>query len=122
MLFRVSCTAAVLLLLGLAQGALVWPGARAWGWLAVAGAVNVVLSRGLYYLALRRLDMSLLTIVLTLTPVVTWLWSLVLFGGQPTGQETVGGIATLAGVLVVTASRAGVLPCSRATSRPSHGL
>ena len=113
MLFRVSCTAAVLVLLVLAQGALVWPGAQAWGWLVVAGAVNVVLSRGLYYLALRRLDMSLLTIILTLTPVVTWLWSLVLFGGRPTGQETVGGIATLAGVLVVTASRAGVLPLRR---------
>jgi drug/metabolite transporter (DMT)-like permease len=109
MLFRVSSTALVLVVLTLAQGLFVWPGARAWGWLVVAGLVNVVLSRGLYYLALRRLDMSLLTIVLTLTPVITWLFSTVLFGGRPTGQEIAGGIATLAGVLVVTASRGGVL-------------
>jgi drug/metabolite transporter (DMT)-like permease len=109
MFFRVSSTAAVLGLLTLAQGAFVWPGARAWGWLMVAGMVNVVLSRGLYYLALRRLDMSLLTIILTLTPVITWLLSTALFGGRPTGQEIAGGIATLAGVMVVTASRAGVL-------------
>jgi drug/metabolite transporter (DMT)-like permease len=109
MLFRVSSTAAVLVLLTLSQGALVWPGARAWGWLAVAGLVNVVISRGLYYLALRRLDMSLLTIVLTLTPVLTWLLSIALFGGRPTAQEIAGGLATLAGVVVVTSSRAGLL-------------
>jgi drug/metabolite transporter (DMT)-like permease len=71
--------------------------------------VNVVLSRGVYYLALRRLDMSLLTIVLTLTPVVTWLWSIAVFGGRPTAIETAGGMATLAGVLLVTASRAGLV-------------
>jgi drug/metabolite transporter (DMT)-like permease len=74
-----------------------------------------VLSRGVYYLALRRLDMSFLTIVLTLTPVVTWLWSTALFGGRPTGTEIAGGVATLAGVLLVTASRAGLLGAARPT-------
>ena len=53
--------------------------------------------------------MSFLTIVLTLTPVVTWLWSIMLFGGRPTAVEIAGGVATLAGVLLVTASRAGLL-------------
>jgi hypothetical protein len=53
--------------------------------------------------------MSLLTILLTLTPVVTWLWSIVAFGGRPTTIEVVGGVATLAGVLLVTASRAGLV-------------
>jgi drug/metabolite transporter (DMT)-like permease len=109
MFFRVASVAAVLVGLALAQGALVWPSPVAWGWLVVAAAVNVVLSRGVYYLALRRLDMSFLTIVLTLTPVVTWLWSTTLFGGRPTGTEIAGGVATLAGVLLVTASRAGLL-------------
>jgi len=109
MFFRVASVAAVLVGLALAQGAVVWPTPVAWGWLLVAAAVNVVLSRGVYYLALRRLDMSLLTIILTLTPVVTWLWSVVLFGGRPTAIEIAGGVATLAGVLLVTASRAGVL-------------
>jgi drug/metabolite transporter (DMT)-like permease len=79
----------------------------------VAAAVNIVLSRGVYYLALRRLDMSFLTIVLTLTPVVTWLWSIVLFGGRPTAVEIGGGVATLVGVLLVTASRAGLLAPGR---------
>jgi drug/metabolite transporter (DMT)-like permease len=109
MFFRVASVALVLVALALAQGDVVWPTPLAWGWLFVAAAVNVVLSRGLYYLALRRFDMSLLTILLTLTPVVTWLWSIVAFGGRPAVVEIIGGVATLAGVLLVTASRAGLV-------------
>ncbi|HKZ08800.1 MAG TPA: DMT family transporter [Methylomirabilota bacterium] len=108
--YRVAGVAAVLLVLAAAQGALVWPSAVGWGWLLLAGTVNVVISRGLYYLVLRRMDMSVLTIILTLTPVVTWLWSMALFGGRPGLAEIGGGAATLAGVLIVTASRAGMLP------------
>ena len=116
MFFRVASVAAVLTVLAAAQGALVWPSAVAWAWLFVAAAVNVVLSRGVYYLALRRMDMTLLTILLTLTPVVTWVWSIALFGGRPSAIEIAGGIATLGGVLLVTASRGGLLggaPSSR---------
>jgi O-acetylserine/cysteine efflux transporter len=113
MFFRVAAVAAVLVVLAVAQGVVVWPTVVGWGWLLVAAAVNIVLSRGVYYLALRRLDMSFLTIVLTLTPVVTWGWSIVLFGGRPTVVEIAGGIATLAGVLLVTASRAGLLAPGR---------
>jgi O-acetylserine/cysteine efflux transporter len=113
MFFRVASVATVLVALALAQGAVVWPTPVAWGWLIVAAAVNVVLSRGVYYLALRRLDMSFLTIVLTLTPVVTWVWSIAVFGGRPTAIEIGGGVATLGGVLLVTASRAGVLTPDR---------
>jgi drug/metabolite transporter (DMT)-like permease len=57
--------------------------------------------------------MSFLTIVLTLTPVVTWLWSIAAFGGRPSATEVAGGLATLAGVLLVTASRAGLLAPGR---------
>jgi O-acetylserine/cysteine efflux transporter len=109
MFFRVASVAAVLTGLAAAQGALVWPGPVAWIWLFVAAAVNVVFSRAVYYLALRRMDMTLLTIILTLTPVVTWAWSIVLFGGRPSAIEVAGGIATLGGVLLVTASRGGLL-------------
>ncbi len=109
MLFRVASVGAVLVLLASAQGALVWPTPVAWAWLFVAAAVNVVFSRAVYYLALRRMDMSFLTILLTLTPVVTWLWSIFLFGSRPALAEIAGGLATLAGVLLVTVSRAGLL-------------
>jgi len=109
MFFRVASVAAVLTALAAAQGALVWPSPVAWAWLFVAAAVNVVFSRGMYYLALRRMDMTLLTVLLTLTPVVTWVWSIALFGGRPSATEIAGGIATLGGVLLVTASRGDVL-------------
>ena len=106
LLFRVCATAAVLVVLTGAQGQLLWPELSVLGLLAAMAFVNILVSRGLYYLALRRMDMSLLTIVLTLTPVVTWLWSMPLFGGRPTAQEIAGGVAVLVGVLVVTVSRA----------------
>jgi O-acetylserine/cysteine efflux transporter len=107
--YRVASVATVLLVLATGQGALVWPSAVGWAWLLLAATVNVVISRGLYYLALRRMDMSVLTIILTLAPVVTWLWSMALFGGRPSVAEIAGGLATLGGVLIVTASRAGLL-------------
>jgi len=117
--YRVTSVAAVLFVLASAQGVLVWPSAVGWGWLLLAGTVNVVVSRGLYYLALRRMDMSVLTIILTLTPVVTWAWSMAIFGGRPGVVEIVGGMATLAGVLIVTASRAGLLGRSVSPARPA---
>ena len=117
--YRVAAVAAVLFVLAAAQGVLVWPTAVGWGWLLLAGSVNVVVSRGLYYLALRRMDMSVLTIILTLTPVVTWAWSMAIFGGRPGVVEIVGGVATLTGVLVVTASRAGLLGRAASSARPA---
>ena len=107
--FRNVSISAVLVALTLAQGDVVWPTPVAWLWLFVAASFTVVISRALYYLALRQIDMSLLSIVTTLTPVVTWLWSMVLFGSRPTAQEIWGGAATIAGVAIVTASRAGLL-------------
>jgi EamA domain-containing membrane protein RarD len=118
MLFRSGAVAAVLVVLALAQRQLVWPPARVWGWLVVAATINVVIGRALYYVVLRRIDMSLLTIILTLAPVATWLWSMALFGGRPGAWEILGGAATLAGVLVVTSSRAGLLRSGRAHPGP----
>jgi drug/metabolite transporter (DMT)-like permease len=111
--FRLAATTTVLFMLGAAQGQLVWPGGTAWLILLLAATVNVVLSRGLYYLALRQLDMTVLTIALTLSPVVTWLWSIPLFGGRPTLTELVGGVMIVAGVIVVSASGKGLFGRSR---------
>ncbi|HXH82257.1 MAG TPA: DMT family transporter [Candidatus Tectomicrobia bacterium] len=104
--FRLAATAAVLLVLAAAQGVLAWPDAAAWPLLVLAATVNVVMSRALYYLALRRLSMSRLTLILTASPVVTILWSSVLFGSVPSAQEAAGGAAILAGVALVSAARA----------------
>lgn len=112
-LFRLVSTTAFLLLFVLGQGALRWPGPQAWLLILLAGTVDVVLSRALYYLALRRLQLTYHSMVLTLSPVVTILWSLALFGLWPTPRELAGGLAVLAGILLVTAGRSGLVGTRR---------
>jgi drug/metabolite transporter (DMT)-like permease len=81
------------------------PPLRIWLLIALAGTVDVVISRSLYYLALRRLPMTLHAIVLTLSPVATVLWGLVLFATFPQPQQLAGGVLVLAGVLLATLFR-----------------
>jgi drug/metabolite transporter (DMT)-like permease len=87
--------------------ALVWPGASAWWVLILVGTIDVVISRTIYYVLLRRLSVSLLSIVLTLSPVAAIGWSLLLFTTWPTPQQLLGGVAVLLGVGVVTIARSG---------------
>ncbi|HOU42404.1 MAG TPA: DMT family transporter [Promineifilum sp.] len=100
-LWRIATTAAFLLAFATARGALVWPGRTAWLLATVAATVDVVISRALYYLSLRRMPMSIHTIILTLSPVVTILWALALFGESPSVLSLVGGALVVAGVAVV---------------------
>ncbi len=104
-LFRVGSTTLFLLLLNLGSGTLVWPRGPVWVYLLLAGTMDVVIGRVLYYLALRRLRMSIHAILLTLSPVITVLWSLALFGERPSWQGLLGGTAVIAGVLIVTTAR-----------------
>ena len=104
-LFRVAATAVFLFLFALGRQELVWPTASVWPLLLLAGTVDVVLSRVLYYLVLRRVQMSFHAIVLTMSPVVAILWSLLLFGQTPTLQGFVGGTAVIIGVIIVTLKR-----------------
>lgn len=101
-LFRLTTTTAFLFLFAAVGRNLVWPNTQAWLILLMVGTVDVVISRSLYYLALRQLKMSLFSLVLTLSPVVAILWSLFLFGSNPTLQQMVGGVAVLVGVLMVS--------------------
>jgi len=87
------------------SGNLVLPQGNVWLLLLLVGSVDVVISRGLYYLSLRKLKMSMHTIVLTLGPVVAIVWSMLLFNVFPTTQEIIGGIAILIGVVFATLNR-----------------
>jgi drug/metabolite transporter (DMT)-like permease len=100
--FRVLATTVVLLLVAAGQGVLTWPQPDAWLIVTVTALVDVVISRVLYYVALRRFNMSIHTILLTLSPVVTIVWAFFLFETLPGLQETIGGITVLLGVLLVT--------------------
>lgn len=114
-LFRLGTTSAFLLALAAGQGDLVWPtGTGAWSLLLLTATIDVVVSRALYYLALRRIDISVLTLIQTMGPVVTMAWALVLFGTLPSTRAALGGAAILAGVLLLTASR------GRRLRRPSR--
>jgi drug/metabolite transporter (DMT)-like permease len=105
-LFRLACTTAFLLLFALGRGELIVPGWPVWLILLIAGTVDVTISRTLYYLTLRRLNLSIHAIILTLSPAVAILWTLFLFGVEPTLQQLLGGIAVIAGVLMVSLSQA----------------
>lgn len=101
-LFRLVATAFVLLLSAAGRQVLAWPTPTAWLYLLLAGTVDVTISRTFYYVALRRLDMSLLAVITTLSPVAAIVWAVLLFGTMPTGQQLLGGLGVLIGVLIVT--------------------
>lgn len=104
-LYRVAVTTAFLLLFVIAQRQMVWPTGEVWFYLILTGTVDVVISRVLYYLALRRMTLSMHTIILMLSPVITIGWSLLLFGERPTLQSFIGGLVIIIGILIVNYSR-----------------
>jgi drug/metabolite transporter (DMT)-like permease len=103
--FRMFCTTGFLFLLSLSRRALVWPGAKAWWLIILTSTVDIAISRTFYYVALRRLKMSIHSIVLALSPVVAVLWSLLLFDTLPSLQQILGGAAVILGVLIATVNQ-----------------
>jgi drug/metabolite transporter (DMT)-like permease len=105
-LFRLACTTGFLFLFAASRGELIRPPAwQAWLLLILTGTVDITVSRGLYYLALRRLTLSYHSLILTLSPVASIVWTLLLFDVSPTAQQLLGGVAILAGVLMVTVGK-----------------
>ncbi len=101
-LFRLTLTSAFLFIFATAGNQLVLPTGNVWFLLILVGTIDVVISRSLYYLALRKLKLTMHAIVMTVSPVVAIGWSLFLFGTMPNLQQFVGGLAVLAGVFLVT--------------------
>lgn len=101
-LFRLFASAAFLFPMAGLRGAWVLPDGMTWLLLILTASVDVVLSRTLYYATLRRLPMSVHSIVLTLSPAVSIVVALLLFGERPTLQQSIGGVVVLLGVLLVT--------------------
>ena len=103
--FRLLSTSGLLFFIALARSALIWPDSSTWLLLILTGTVDVVISRSLFYLVLRRMTMTIHSIVLTLSPVAAILWALLLFDTMPTIQQFVGGVGVIAGVFLVTIRR-----------------
>jgi drug/metabolite transporter (DMT)-like permease len=100
--FRILTTTAILFVIAAGRGVLAWPTLAGWGIVSLTAVMDVIISRLLFYVALRRMTMNIHTIVLTLSPVATILWSLLLFDTLPGLQQVIGGGAVLLGVLIVT--------------------
>ena len=103
--FRLLCTFGILFLFVIGRQTLVFPDTTTWLLLILVGTVDVVISRSLYYLALRRLTVSIHAIVIALSPVAAILWSLLLFNTLPNQQQFMGGIAVITGVMIVLLNR-----------------
>jgi len=103
--FRILSTAIVLFFIAMGRHALIWPGVTAWGLIMMTATIDVVISRALYYLVLRQMQISVLAIVLTLSPVAAVLWAFTLFDTVPTVQQLIGGVGVILGVFIVTIKR-----------------
>ncbi|MEZ4631539.1 MAG: DMT family transporter [Deinococcales bacterium] len=101
-LWRLSMTAFFLALSMSLTGHLsLPPSGYAWFILTLTAVVDVLISRVLYYWALRKMRLGIHTIVLTLTPVLTVLWSVIFFDESPSWQSFWGGILVLGGIMIV---------------------
>lgn len=104
-LYRLLLTTFFLLLTALAQQQMMWPTGEVWLIFIGGALLNVIVSRILYYVALRKLTLSLHSIVLMLSPVATIGWGLLLFAERPSLQALLGGVAVIGGILVVNYGR-----------------
>lgn len=105
-LFRVATTAGFLVLFTAGRGQMMWPpGWQGWAVVTVTATTDVVISRVLYYLALRRLQLNYHAILLTLSPVLAIIWSVLLFAERPSLQGFIGGAIVVSGVVIVTQTR-----------------
>jgi drug/metabolite transporter (DMT)-like permease len=103
--FRILSTCCLMFCVAIGKQALIWPTKTAWLLIILTGTMDVVISRALFYLVLRRMQMSIHTIVLTLSPVAAVLWAFILFDTVPTVQQLIGGVGVLLGVFLVTIRR-----------------
>lgn len=100
--YRLLATSFFLALLALGSRPSVWPQGRAWPLLFLVATVDVLVSRGLYYAVLQRLEMSVFAVGLTLSPVAAIGWSWLLFRAWPSPPQLLGGLAILGGVALVS--------------------
>ncbi len=104
-LFRAALTALFLFFLAVGQNKLVMPTPQGLLWVTMVGTIEIFLGRSLYYVVLNRVKMSMHAILLTLSPMMTMIWALLLFGSAPTRTEIIGGAAVIAGITLVAVKR-----------------
>lgn len=103
--FRLAFSTLAIFVFSALGGSLAWPAKAAWPYILLAGTIDVAISRWLYYTALRRLKLTVHTIILTMSPVMAILWSFILFDSHLSPQQIIGGLIVLGGVLIIGLGR-----------------
>lgn len=116
--FRLLSTSAFLFLTAAGTKSLAVPDLKTIGLLVLVASVDIGISRSLYYVVLRRMNISLMTVILTLSPVITVFWSFLLFKTLPGIQQLVGGSVVMAGVLLVALAREQLMKIKKVTEHP----
>ena len=76
-----------------------------WWVIAVGALGGPFLGHTMYYAALARIDAGKVAVLAAIQPVFVTLYTALVFGTVPTARQAVGGILTVAGVLVVSVAR-----------------
>ena len=100
--FRILVICGLMFCVAVGKNALIWPTKTAWLLVMLTATVDTVISRALYYLVLRRLQMSVHAIVMTLNSIAAISWTYIFFDIAPTAQQLIGGVGILIGVSMVT--------------------
>ncbi len=103
--FRVATTTFFVFFFTIPTGGFAVPEAKTWLYFLLAGTVDVVISRTLYYWALRKMRLGIHTLLLTVSPVITILWGFFLFQELPTKQAILGGMIVLSGIVAIGIAR-----------------
>jgi len=99
--FRILSICSLMFCVALGKKALIWPTNTAWLLILLTATVDIVISRALFYLVLRRLKMSIHAIVLTLSSIAAISWTYIIFDIAPTAQQLTGGAGIIGGVFMV---------------------
>ncbi|MFN8446216.1 MAG: DMT family transporter [Caldilineaceae bacterium] len=103
--YRVLFSSLFLLSFAASRQQWAWPPLTTWLMMLLVGTIDVTLSRTVYYMTMRKMPLSVHSIVLTLSPVGSILLTFLLFQTVPTLQQAIGGVLVLLGVLLVTLRR-----------------
>lgn len=98
---RAVMMALMLGLAGLVAGQLAWPSLSAWLWLIGGAFFGPFLSYFLFYKSLHYLDISKGAVIRATQPLFVAVYSLILFGTVISAQQFAGGLAMLAGVILM---------------------
>ncbi|MFC1974991.1 DMT family transporter [Chloroflexota bacterium] len=88
-------------LAGLVFGQLAWPSSTAWLWIIGGSFFGPFLSYVLFYKGLLYLDLAKGSVIRATQPLFVAVYSLILFGTFITGQQFIGGMMMIAGVVLM---------------------